>query len=253
MRPFPLILMYHRVVERLESRDPTGNTISVKDFEGQLRWLLSRRFSCVPLARIAAATADVERGRALPDRPFAITFDDGYRDNHRVAWPVLRGLGLTATVFVVTDCIGGANEFDREAGSYPVQMLTADEISEMNEGGIEFGSHTRTHPDDLTALPAGALEKELVDSRMAIEAMLRRRCVAFCYPHGRLNAGVEAAVEKAGYEYACAAVGTRVDRFALSRLDAARWRGGSIGIGVIEREMKWRARRAGLFAATAQR
>ncbi len=42
------------------------------------------------------------RGERLPNNPVLITFDDGYRDNHDVALPILRRRGIRATFFVAT-------------------------------------------------------------------------------------------------------------------------------------------------------
>ena len=246
MKRWPSILMYHRLVARLDAPDPTGNSISAAAFESQLQWLLGRRYACLPLAAIAA-------GGSLPNRAFAITFDDGYRDNYEVAWPILRRFGLTATVFLVTDCIGGVNEFDRGLGPYPVPMLTPSQIRDMHAGGIDFGSHTCSHPADLTALSGEALNHELGDSRRTIESLLGASCTAFCYPHGKHDATVEAAVEDAGYALATGAVGTLLARYGLSRVDAARWSGATLRLGLIEREFKWRVRRTPLIGALAAR
>ena len=253
MKRWPLILMYHRVVERMDTHDPSGNTITAAAFESQLLWLMSQGYRCVPLAAIAASADDGEQGGSLPDRTFAITFDDGYRDNHQVAWPILRRHVLPATVFLATDCIGGVNEFDRRPGPYPLSMLSQDEIREMHAAGNEFGSHTCSHPDNLTTLPRASLERELSESRRRIESILDAPCASFSYPHGKHNARIEAAVKDSGYGYACGAVGTRLDRYALSRLDAARWSGAALRIGLMERDVKWRARRTALIGALAAR
>jgi peptidoglycan/xylan/chitin deacetylase (PgdA/CDA1 family) len=53
----------------------------------------------------------LERGAALPRRPLAVTFDDGYADNHRLGLPVLRALGLSATVYVATGSVAGGAPF----------------------------------------------------------------------------------------------------------------------------------------------
>ena len=239
--------MYHRVVDRLDAPDPTGNSITAGAFESQLRWFLRRRYTCIPLPAIAAAES------SLPDRAFAITFDDGYRDNYEVAWPILRRCGLAATIFLVTDCIGRVNEFDRGVGPYPVPMLGDSQIREMHAAGIDFGSHTCSHPDDLTALSGATLTHELVDSKRTIESMLDATCTAFCYPHGKQDAAVEAAVKNAGYAVATGAVGTRLTRYGLSRLDAARWTGATLRVGLMEREVKWRVRQTPLLGALATR
>ncbi|HLK10075.1 MAG TPA: polysaccharide deacetylase family protein [Candidatus Binatia bacterium] len=65
---------------------------------------LRRAYHVVPLDDLVAA---LERGGAFPPRAVAITFDDGYADNHALAFPVLRRLGLTATVYVATGSLDG--------------------------------------------------------------------------------------------------------------------------------------------------
>jgi peptidoglycan/xylan/chitin deacetylase (PgdA/CDA1 family) len=60
---------------------------------------LAAHYRVVPLAQIS--TACVER-RPLPDRSVAITFDDGYESNYKLAYPILKDLGLPATIFATT-------------------------------------------------------------------------------------------------------------------------------------------------------
>src|SRR5688572_20416923 len=97
-RAGPLIVTYHRVLPPEAGLDHSqaGIVVSTASFERQLR-LLSRLFAVVPL-REAAASAEPER--------CAVTFDDGWADNHAHALPVLRRLGIPATLFVTTGLIG---------------------------------------------------------------------------------------------------------------------------------------------------
>ena len=53
----------------------------------------------------------LERGAQLPPRALVVTFDDGYEDNHRLGLPVLRALGLPATVYVATGAVDGGTPF----------------------------------------------------------------------------------------------------------------------------------------------
>jgi peptidoglycan/xylan/chitin deacetylase (PgdA/CDA1 family) len=95
----PLIVTYHRVLPPEAGLDHSqaGIVVSTASFERQLR-LLSRLFAIVPLAEVTSAGEDPER--------CAITFDDGWADNHAHALPVLRRLGIPATLFVTTGLIG---------------------------------------------------------------------------------------------------------------------------------------------------
>ncbi|NQT86609.1 polysaccharide deacetylase family protein, partial [bacterium] len=90
-RKCAVVLRYHRVVEDGAPVPPLAVTAS--EFDAQLAFLKAR-CRVVRAADVAGET----RGGAV-----AITFDDGYRDNHDVALPTLQKHGLTATFFVTTD------------------------------------------------------------------------------------------------------------------------------------------------------
>jgi peptidoglycan/xylan/chitin deacetylase (PgdA/CDA1 family) len=98
--------------------------------------------------------------------------------------------------------------------------LTAREVRGLIASGWEIDSHTLTHPD-LTTLPAVALRHELVGSRAEIRRRFGQPADFFCYPSGRYDARVEAAVRAAGYRAATTvqegyAVGSQP--FALKRI-----------------------------------
>lgn len=111
MSGFLTILMYHRV---LPERDPLQpGEFCAADFEAQIA-VISRLFRVLPLDEA------VERlyARTLPSRALAITFDDGYWDNHAVALPVLERHGCPATFFIATGYLDGGcmwNDTVREA------------------------------------------------------------------------------------------------------------------------------------------
>jgi peptidoglycan/xylan/chitin deacetylase (PgdA/CDA1 family) len=82
--------------------------------------------------------------------------------------------------------------------------MTWDKIREMTNNGIEFGSHTCTHPI-LSRQNGSALEHETVDSKNMIENRLQKPVISFCYPNGQaedFNPNVVQAVQKAGYKCA---------------------------------------------------
>ncbi len=94
------IVMYHAVVEQPLPVDDWC-FIPVERFTAQLEYL-AQRFEVLPLAEA------VDRlGQGAIERPtLAITFDDGFQNNHDVAFPILRRLGLPATMFLTTGLIG---------------------------------------------------------------------------------------------------------------------------------------------------
>lgn len=96
------IVNYHRI---LESFDPLrANETVLADFEWQMQ-VLADNFNVLPLEQ---AIAQLRSGR-MPPRAVSITFDDGYRSTHDLALPVLRRLGLPATVFITTGFIDSGN------------------------------------------------------------------------------------------------------------------------------------------------
>jgi peptidoglycan/xylan/chitin deacetylase (PgdA/CDA1 family) len=82
------------------------------------------------------------------------------------------------------------------------------QIREMNANGIEFGSHTCSHPI-LSSLTQEQIERELIDSRKEIEENTNSQAYSFCYPNGQPTDFDDRAVDvlnKAGYECAVTTV-----------------------------------------------
>jgi peptidoglycan/xylan/chitin deacetylase (PgdA/CDA1 family) len=223
--PWIPILMYHRVVPQVTEPDPFGNCITVRAFASHLSWLRRLNFTCVSLDAIAALADDPTRAAMAPRRAFAITFDDGYQDNYDHAWPVLAEHGFTATVFLVSGAIGGYNDFDRANTAERVPMLSASQVRQMHAAGIDFGSHTRSHPPDLVELPLAAADGEIRRSREEIEDVIQAPVQHFSYPYTRVHPRLEDRVREAGYRSACAGVGTSFSRFRLSRVFASQQHG----------------------------
>lgn len=94
------ILIYHRVLPRPDPLQPTLPDAAL--FARHMRWL-RRFFNVLPLVEAVQRLRD----NSLPPRAAAITFDDGYADNHDVVLPILNRLGLRATFFVASGFLNG--------------------------------------------------------------------------------------------------------------------------------------------------
>jgi peptidoglycan/xylan/chitin deacetylase (PgdA/CDA1 family) len=109
-----LILSYHRVVEDFEGelkRSIPGLLISRETFR---RHLEEARRSGYELASLADAL-DVLAGRRAAARDLCvITFDDGYRDVYRHAFPILKELGVPATVYLPAAFVGTNRRFNHD-------------------------------------------------------------------------------------------------------------------------------------------
>jgi len=96
------ILAYHRVMEAVDPDgfrfDPELISASRDQFRDQLS-IVARRYSPMRFDELVRC---LEHGRRLPKRAVLITFDDGYDDNYRIAYPLLRDAGLSAMFFVST-------------------------------------------------------------------------------------------------------------------------------------------------------
>ncbi len=100
-----LVLRYHAITEGPEAVTYAGPEICLPVAAFRLQAAFLRRaYSVVSVDELVHA---VVRGGKLPPRAVAITFDDGYADNHHLAFPVLRRLGLAATVYVATGTLDG--------------------------------------------------------------------------------------------------------------------------------------------------
>lgn len=104
-----VIVQYHGVTKSTGSHqgieNRKGKHLSENKFVEQMRYLRAR-YRVMPLASIVS---HIVEGTLLPDRCAAITFDDGYRNNYSVAYPILKCFNLPATIFVTTDFISGTS------------------------------------------------------------------------------------------------------------------------------------------------
>lgn len=110
-------------------------------------------------------------------KPVAITFDDGFRDFYSEAFPILKNHRFHATMYLSTAFI--ANE-PRSFQSR--DCLTWHEVAELHSAGIEFGSHTVSHPK-LVECAWPQIEDELRNSKASIESRIGGEVNAFAYPY----------------------------------------------------------------------
>lgn len=153
--------------------------------------------------------------RPSGERTLAVTFDDGLRSVARLALPVLRDLGVPATVFVPTGFVGAGEPFAwpetrhwlETEHAHELDGMSWDELAGLRDAGWEVGSHSVTHAH-LTRLGDDALARELSDSRRAIDTRLGG-CRSIAYPYSDVDDRVVAAARAAGYEAGAAVLPVR--------------------------------------------
>ncbi|PWU20659.1 MAG: hypothetical protein C5B48_12220 [Candidatus Rokuibacteriota bacterium] len=211
------ILYYHSI-----SDDPVRSSVSPSAFRGQIEHLLQRGYCLLSLSE---ATRRLSSGTARPQRSVVITLDDGFRDNYEQAFPTLQQLGAPATIFLTVSYIGTDHLPTLTNTAFVPRPLTWEHVREMHASGIEFGSHTLTHPM-LSRVPLDVARREIADSRHALEDKLGTPAPFFCYPRGDFNEAVRRIVGEEGYAAACTTIpglnDRQTDRYALRRTYVSR-------------------------------
>jgi len=207
------ILTYHSI-------DDSGSVLSTapRIFAEQMRILYEQGYAVALLDTVL----DNHHIDPLSKGRVAITFDDGFRNVYEHALPVLQRYGFPATVFLVTDYCGKANDWPGQpAHVHRHALLSWPQIREMSAAGMTFGSHTRTHPN-LRAVALGDMEEELRGSKCQIEDAIGRPVTSLAYPYGGYSLDVKRLAGQC-FTIACTTtldfVRLGSDRLALERLD----------------------------------
>ncbi|MFE9453192.1 polysaccharide deacetylase family protein [Streptomyces sp. NPDC006739] len=214
--PVP-ILMYHAVATA--PNDATrALSVAPEAFAEQLALIGDLGLTPVSTADLAASWRS---GRALPERPVLITFDDGYEGVHRHALPVLARHGFPATLYVSTGWLRGAYDM----GGGLDAMLDWDQVRELADAGVEIGGHSHTHPQ-LDQLDDDTLWSELTRCREIVADELGSVPFSFAYPYGYSSRRVRRAVRAAGFTQALAVGNAPARRrqgpYALRRITVRR-------------------------------
>jgi peptidoglycan/xylan/chitin deacetylase (PgdA/CDA1 family) len=196
------VLVYHRVND--VSRD--NLTTSPARFAEHLE-TIRRHY---PVLGLSAAVAALREGRYLGPNVVAITFDDGYADNHENAAPILERFGLPATFFVTAAIVGTRDSFEHDRKSpHRFENLTWDQVRSLAARGFEIGSHGLTHRN-LARCSAGEARREIVESRAILERELGLPVRTFAYPFGGqddVTPDVLTEIRAAGYQLIASAYG----------------------------------------------
>lgn len=223
----PPVLAWHKV----ERRHELGVTrISPERFAKQIERLARAGWKTLTLDEVIACA--IGERSAAPNE-LAITFDDGYRGLREHAFPVLETHGFRATVFVITDYAGRLNRWDVAYGGRRFAHLAWRDMRAWQGRGIEFASHTATHPR-LTRCSSEQVGGELEHSRRDLARALDVETPAVSYPFGAADEREERLAREAGYRAGFGiARGWSGSVMAIARVPVYLWAPTVPGVGTL--------------------
>ncbi len=202
-----IIYCYHRLVDKV--RYP-GTEITPAVFEAQMKMLKDRGITVIGMQDLLAW----KRGeKNIPPRCAVITFDDGWKSQYEVAWPILKKLGYTFTMFLYTEGIAGGSLGGGQA-------ITWEMLADMRDNGIDIEAHSATHQDLREGHTVMVMEpdrkrtkkkltgaeyeqwvqSEVVGCKTLLEQRLGIKINCFAVPFGNYNEHVKELAHNAGYE-----------------------------------------------------
>ncbi|MCQ2015695.1 polysaccharide deacetylase family protein [Clostridium butyricum] len=174
------VLYYHSVDENAANEV----TITPEKLKEQLDYINDNNYVTITMTELYD---HIENNKPIPEKSILITFDDGYMNNYTEAFPMLKELNMTATIF----CVG--NSLD---GSY---YLSEEAIKEMSDYGIDIESHTVNHVH-LDTMSYDEQLLELKNSKNILEKITGKEVLSLAYPFGDYNDNTIKAAKDAGYK-----------------------------------------------------
>jgi peptidoglycan/xylan/chitin deacetylase (PgdA/CDA1 family) len=202
-----IIFCYHRLVDKV--RYP-GTEITPAMFEQQMKMLKERGITVIGMQDLLAW----KRGeKNIPPRCAVITFDDGWKSQYEVAWPILKKMGYPVTMFIYTEGVAGASLGGGQA-------ITWEMLGDMRDNGVDIQAHSATHQDlreghtvmlispdrkrskkKLTGAEYEQwVQNEVVGCKNLLEQRLAIKVNCFAVPFGNYNDHVKEMAKNAGYE-----------------------------------------------------
>ena len=194
-----VIFGYHRFVNNVKRPD---TEITPAAFEAQMQELKNKGIAVIPMQDLLAW----RRGeKAIPSKSAIITFDDGWKSQYEVAWPIMKKFNYPFTLFIYTEGIKPGHFSGGESMSW-------EQLAEMRDAGIDIQGHTATHSDLRKPYDKVAKKKlnpeeyeqwlnnEIAGSKQMIEQKLGVKVNCFAVPYGFHNDHIRDVAMKAGYE-----------------------------------------------------
>lgn len=196
------VLMYHRIIDKEEDKGVCYTYTLFENFKNQMYYLKKNGFTPITFKDLDKINY---RNRFDKDNKYVIiTFDDGYEDNYKLAFPILKELGFRAVIYLATR--EKYNKWDvdeHQENKFP--LMTKEMIEEMHLYGIEFGGHTLNHAR-LPDITEKEIKEQINESKKDIEDLIGEKLISFAYPYGLATDYAKEVVREVGYKYAVTTV-----------------------------------------------
>ena len=191
------IWMLHRIVVH------RSNIPEQQELEVTLDWLEQKiieykanGYSFISIDNLT--TLNTQHSTLSTKKWVCLTFDDGYRDNYTLAYPMLKRLGVPFTVYVTTGFIDNLSPM----WWYPGEQLgiSTEELKTMDADPLcTIGAHTVSHPK-LDTLTREQQYHEIAESKQTLEALLGHEIKHFSFPHGAHNEDTLSICHELGFQ-----------------------------------------------------
>lgn len=187
------VLLYHRIVNKQSIIGKHKVYVWEKDFEKQMQYLKDNGYQTITFY-------DLQKDPQMDlYKKIMITFDDGYLDNYELLFPILKKHGFKAIIYLVTRI--DHNAWGVKEGEPRINMMSAAQVKEMSDYGVEMGGHTQHHVDLLRHNATEQLS-EIKGSKEEVEKLTGKPAISFAYPFGGINEDIKRITKEAGFSYA---------------------------------------------------
>lgn len=193
------ILMYHRLIDNKENIGAHTIYYDVDKFEEQLIYLKKNGYKTITFKELKNITEEQKK----KEKYIILTFDDGYKDNYELLFPLLKKYNMKAVIYMVSHLKD--NCWDVEGtGEKRFELMDLNQILEMHRSGlIEFGGHTMHHVK-LNNFSPEKQKEEIEGNKIYLEKILNEKLVSFAYPFGIFNDESKKIVKELGYNFGIA-------------------------------------------------
>lgn len=201
------ILMYHSILE--DASRQGQYVVSPTVLESDLRWLRDHGYETVVMQDLIDY---VDTGKALPEKPVMLTFDDGYYNNYKYAYPLLKQYGMRA---VLSPVVSWSEKFsEKDADHVVYSHATWDELREMSDSGV---MEIQNHSYDMHYCTAGkrkgtlkqaaetvagyrsTLREDLETAQQKLTEVLGKTPTTFTYPYGAMCEEARQVIRELGF------------------------------------------------------